>query len=87
MIVINSVYEEVIVSAYLVNALSKHHGVVFVIGVSLLVRMLYHTYQGPIIAASIIPMGILFAYTFWKWKRLWPLIIAHTISNVMAFVV
>ena len=85
MIVINSFFEEVIVAAYLVTALSKRHDVLFVIGVSLLVRILYHTYQGPIITASILPMGILFSYVYWKWRKLWPLVFAHTVWNIMAF--
>ncbi len=83
MIVINSTFEEFIVSAYLITVLTKHHGMMFAIGASVLVRLLYHTYQGPEITVHILPMGILFAFVYWKWKKLWPLIMAHSIWNIM----
>ena len=49
----------------------------FAVGVSVLIRLLYHTYQGPMAVAFIFPMGVLFAVAYWRRRALWPLILAH----------
>ena len=83
-IIVNSVFEEMLVVGYVVQALEAKHGIVFAIGVSVLIRLLYHTYQGPIAAISIIPMGLIFGIVYWRWRNLVPLIVAHTIMNGLA---
>ncbi|HXH37408.1 MAG TPA: CPBP family intramembrane glutamic endopeptidase [Thermoanaerobaculia bacterium] len=85
-IVVNSVFEEVTVSGYVVTALSEH-GPALSITASTLLRFLYHLYQGPIACISILPLGLLFGAVYWRWKNLWPLGVAHTIANIVALVV
>ena len=83
-IVVNSFFEETIVSGYVITALSPQ-GAGLAITASTLLRFLYHLYQGPLAAISILPLGLLFGAVFWRWRNLWPLIVAHTIANLIAF--
>jgi uncharacterized protein len=81
-IVVNSVFEEVTVTGYVVTALSEQ-GAALSITASALLRFLYHLYQGPIASLAILPLGLLFAAVYWRWRNLWPLMVAHTIVNVL----
>jgi membrane protease YdiL (CAAX protease family) len=80
LIVVNSFFEEIVVTGYVVSALAKH-GAAFAISASTLLRFLYHTYQGPLGTLSILPMGLLYAAVFWRWRNLWPMLVAHSIMN------
>lgn len=83
-IMINSVYEEVLFIGYFFKRLEKYSPV-WIIGFSLLLRTLLHTYQGYIMLFSIVPMGLVFGYYYYRYRKLWPLIIAHGLINIMAF--
>lgn len=83
-ILVNSVLEEFLVTGYVVASLSKQ-GLALAITASTLIRFLYHLYQGPLASLSILPLGLLFAAVYWRWKTLWPLVVAHTIANLIAF--
>ena len=84
--VLNPVFEEVIVVAYVIQVLEKKYGIIFAIGISTLIRLLYHLYQGPIAAVNILPLGILFGVVYWRWKSLWPLVVAHALADFIALV-
>jgi uncharacterized protein len=84
MLVINSFFEEVMVTAYAVTALSRE-GAALAITASTLLRFAYHLYQGPLASISVIPLGLAFAAMFWRGRNVWPLIVAHTIANVVVF--
>ena len=83
-IITNSVFEESVVAGYIVSALSEQ-GAALAITASTLIRFLYHTYQGPLASLSILPLGLLFAAVYWRWRNLWPLIGTHTIINMISF--
>jgi membrane protease YdiL (CAAX protease family) len=83
-IVINSFYEEIVVAGYVVTALSKQ-GAALAITASTLLRFSYHLYQGPLASITILPLGLLFGAVYWRWRNLWPLIVAHTITNIISF--
>jgi membrane protease YdiL (CAAX protease family) len=85
-IVINSFFEETMVTAYAITALSRN-GAAMAITASTLLRFAYHLYQGPLASISILPLGLLFGTMFWRWRNVWPLIVAHTIANVVSFAV
>ena len=85
-IVINSFYEEIIVTGYVVTALSPQ-GAALAITASTLLRFSYHLYQGPLASISVLPLGLLFGGVYWRWRTLWPLIVAHTITNLLSFMV
>ena len=83
-IIINSIFEEFILIGYLFKRLEKYHPVI-VIGLSILIRQSYHTYQGWMSLILILPTGLVFGYYYYKYKKLWPVIIAHGLSNLIAF--
>lgn len=82
---VNSLFEEMIVTAYVTESL-KDQGAAVVIGTSTLLRFTYHLYQGPLASLSIIPLGLLFATLYWQRRTLWPLMVAHTITNIVVHV-
>ena len=83
-VVVNSVYEELLMVGYLFKRLEKYSPV-WIIGSGLLLRTVLHTYQGYIMLFYIVPMGMVFGYYYYRYKKLWPLIIAHGMINIMAF--
>ena len=54
--------------------------------ISSLLRGAYHLYQGFGAGLGNIAMGLVFGYVWQRTGRLWPLIIAHTLIDVVAFV-
>lgn len=80
-IFVNPLYEELFEVAYNVRA-GESQGAAFVVTLSALIRFACHLYQGPIAAVTILPLGIIFALVYWKWRRLWPLVVAHLVSDV-----
>jgi len=83
----NAVLEEVIVVGYLMTRLKQFGwGLPAVIATSALLRGSYHLYQGfgPFLGNAV--MGVVFAWWFHRTGRVMPLVIAHTILDVVAFV-
>ena len=56
-----------------------------VVGVSLLVRVLYHLYQGPLGALSILVFGIVITVYFVMSNKLWPPVVCHVVADVVPF--
>ncbi|MEU8664264.1 CPBP family intramembrane glutamic endopeptidase [Actinoplanes philippinensis] len=83
----NSVLEEVIVVGYLITRLrGLELPIVWIIAASAVLRGSYHLYQGfgGFIGNAI--MGVVFALFFLRTKRLMPLIVAHSVLDIVAFV-
>ncbi|UXA13340.1 CPBP family intramembrane metalloprotease [Mycobacterium sp. SMC-8] len=53
---------------------------------SSVLRGIYHLYQGFGAGLGNIAMGLVFGYVYQRTGRLWPLIIAHTLIDAVAFV-
>lgn len=83
-VIINPLFEEGLVVGYIMKALRDRKGVWYAINASIFIRLLYHLYQGPLVAIGIVPMGWLFAYVYARWNRLWPLIVAHGLLDFIA---
>jgi hypothetical protein len=83
-LVVNSFFEEATVTAYVISALSRE-GAAVAITASTLLRFVYHLYQGPLASLGILPLGLAFGAVFWRGRNAWPLIVAHTIANVVVF--
>jgi uncharacterized protein len=81
---INSIFEESVVSRYVIRSL-ENKGPFYAISVSVLLRFLYHVYQGPVAVISVIPLGLVFGFVYWRTRQLWPLILAHSLMNLIAF--
>lgn len=83
----NAVVEEVIVVAYLITRLERlPWRVGSVVAVSAVLRGSYHLYQGfgPFVGNAV--MGVVFALFYLRTRRVMPLVIAHTLLDVVAFV-
>jgi len=83
----NAILEEVIVVGYLMTRLSSFGWrVAAAVTASALLRGSYHLYQGFGAFAGNAIMGVVFALFFVKFKRVMPLIIAHSLLDIAAFV-
>jgi uncharacterized protein len=80
LLLVDPIYEEFFIVAYNVRA-TEANGAAFAITLSAAIRFVCHLYQGPIAALTILPLGIIFAAVYWKWRRLWPLVVAHAVAG------
>jgi membrane protease YdiL (CAAX protease family) len=83
----NAVLEEVIVVGYLMTRLRQWGmSTVAIVACSAVLRGSYHLYQGFGAFVGNAVMGVVFALFFLRFKRVAPLIVAHTLLDVVAFV-
>jgi uncharacterized protein len=82
---VNPLFEEVFVCGYVVTALKPRAGATAAVNTSAGLRVFCHFYQGALGVLGIVPMALLFAYWYARTARLWPLIIAHAILDVIGF--
>lgn len=80
---VNGTFEEVFVAGYIITVLREQRGEWVAINASTVVRMLYHLYQGPIGIITIVPLGLLYGYTYVRTRQLWPLIVAHVFIDII----
>ena len=83
--VVNGAYEELFLVGFIFKVLERYD-LKFIIGVSVLLRVIAHVYQGPVGALGIFTLGVLFALVYARYRRIWPLIIAHAGAGMLAFV-
>jgi uncharacterized protein len=77
---VNPLFEEGILLAYVVLAL-RSQGLQTALGVSLILRLATHLYQGPLAAIGVFPMGLLFFAYYWRTKKIWPPVLAHALLD------
>ena len=83
----NAVLEEVVMVGYLFSRWgSVGWGKWRIILTSALIRGSYHLYQGFGGFVGNLVMGIIFGWFYTRTKRVMPLVVAHTILDVVAFV-
>jgi len=81
--VVNGIFEELFVAGYIITSLIARRGMWMAINVSVVVRLLYHLYQGPIGIMTVVPMGLLYGYAYVRTRQLWPLMVAHMALDVI----
>lgn len=83
----NATLEEVVVVGYLLTRL-RQLGVpaAWALGMSAVLRGAYHLYQGFGAFLGNGVMGLLFGWFFLRTRRVMPLVVAHTLLDVVAFV-
>jgi membrane protease YdiL (CAAX protease family) len=81
---VNGLYEETFLLGYLVRGFAGA-GASLALGISLLVRVLYHLYQGPIGAVSVLVFGLVVSAAYWRTRQLWPVVFAHVLADAVAF--
>lgn len=83
----NALLEEVVMIGYLFTRLRQlAWRVPVVVAVSALVRGSYHLYQGFGGFLGNAVMGAVFGLVYLRWRRVGPLVVAHTILDVVAFI-
>jgi membrane protease YdiL (CAAX protease family) len=80
---INPLFEEVFVCGYVMTALHRKESLWLALNVSVAIRLLYHLYQGPLGVLSINPFGLVAGFWYARTGRLWPVIVAHSIIDVV----
>jgi membrane protease YdiL (CAAX protease family) len=83
----NAVLEEVVVVGYLMTRLRERGWALWaVVGCSAVLRGSYHLYQGfgPFVGNAV--MGVAFGLWFVRRGRVMPLVVAHTLLDIVAFV-
>lgn len=85
--VANAFLEEALVVGYLLTRLGHLRvPVVWAVVISAVLRGSYHLYQGYGGFVGNAIMGVIFALVFLRWRRLWPLVIAHSVIDIVVFV-
>jgi membrane protease YdiL (CAAX protease family) len=83
----NAVLEEVIVVGYLLRRLGQlGWGPGAALAASSLLRGTYHLYQGLGGLAGNLAMGVIFVWLYRRWGRVMPLVVAHALIDIVAFV-
>ncbi|MDM4721828.1 CPBP family intramembrane metalloprotease [Micromonospora sp. WMMA1363] len=83
----NAVLEEVIVVGYLITRLRQlQWRLGAVIATSALLRGSYHLYQGFGAFVGNAVMGVVFSLFYLRTRRVMPLVVAHTLLDIVAFV-
>ncbi|GHJ46535.1 membrane protein [Catellatospora sp. TT07R-123] len=83
----NAVLEEVVVVGYLLTRLRQlGWSTPAMIAASAVLRGSYHLYQGFGAFVGNAVMGVVFALVFLRWRRVGPLIVAHTLLDIVSFV-
>nr|WP_250445252.1 CPBP family intramembrane glutamic endopeptidase [Actinotalea sp. C106] len=83
----NSLLEEVVAVGYLMERLLElKWSVPAIIAASALLRGTYHLYQGPGMAIGNVVMGVVFSWYYLRRRRVMPLVVAHTVLDVVSFV-
>jgi len=83
--IVNPFGEEVLVRGFLQTRLRQAgHGGLLVVLVSTGLQSSYHLYQGLLPCLSLAPGFLIFALYYQATRRLWPVLIAHLIMDVVA---
>jgi membrane protease YdiL (CAAX protease family) len=79
---VNPIFEEILEAGYFIHAL-KRFGMWPAILASGLLRGILHMYQGTVGAIALFTFGLIFALVYWRWRQLWPLIVAHALDDFL----
>lgn len=82
--IVNGSYEEIFLLGFLVRGL-RGYGLGVAIGVSLLVRVVCHLYQGPLGAVSVLAFGAVLSLYYVSSGRLFPAVFAHAVADIVPF--
>jgi membrane protease YdiL (CAAX protease family) len=84
--VMNALLEEVLVAGYLLHRLAQLGWSPWrAVAVSAVLRGTYHLYQGVGGFVGNVAMGVLFARLYQRWGRTAPLVVAHALIDIVAF--
>jgi membrane protease YdiL (CAAX protease family) len=81
--IIDPILEEVLQAGYMIYSLERF-GMWPAVFASALFRALFHWWQGINSLPTIFSMGLIFGLAYWRWRQLWPLVIAHALTILYA---
>lgn len=84
MALINGAYEEIFLLGFLLRGM-RGYGLSVAMGVSLLVRVLYHLYQGPLGAISVLAFGLVLSLNYVRTGSLFTAVFAHVLADIIPF--
>ena len=83
--IVNAFLEEIVFMGYAFNQFAARQGPLFALLSMVLLRMLLHTYKGPLEMLGIGAFSFVYGLAYWYLVRLWPLILAHALMDALAF--
>ena len=81
--IINPFFEEVLETGYFIHSLQRF-GMWPAVLASALFRGLFHLQFGINAALGLFAFGVIFGFAYWRWRQLWPLIVAHSLTDMLA---
>ena len=80
--IITGFFEELMEVGYIIKVTEKY-GMWTAVFISALIRMVLHAYQGAAGMACVFVIGVTFGLVYWKLRKLWPLIVAHILIDII----
>ena len=80
---VNGTFEEFFLCRYLIERFHTS-GAAFAVTLSALIRMLYHTYQGPYGTLSILAFGLMLGWYYWRTRSLGAVVLTHIVADLAA---
>jgi membrane protease YdiL (CAAX protease family) len=84
--ILNPLFEELFVCGYVITAAKERGHLALGVNASIAIRLAYHLYQGGVGVVGIIPLGMIFAVWFSRTGRLWPVVVAHGLTDFVGLV-
>lgn len=81
----NPIFEEAMESGYFFQSLQRH-GMWLTVLATALFRGFLHTTMGVSGFVTMFAMGLLYGFFYWRWRQLWPLIVAHSLQMLYSLV-
>ena len=82
--ILNPLFEEIFVCGYVITVAKESGHLALGVNASIAIRLAYHLYQGGAGVVGIIPLGLIFGVWFSRTGRLWPVVVAHGLSDFVA---
>ena len=83
--IINAFLEELVFMGYAFHQFAARRGPLFALMCMVFLRMLLHTYKGPLDMLGIAAFSFVYGLAYCYLRRLWPLILAHAGTDLIAF--
>ena len=83
---LNPLFEELFVCGYVVTVAKESGHLARGVNASIAIRLGYHLYQGGAGVIGIIPLGLIFALWYSRTNRLWPVVVAHGLTDFVALI-
>ncbi len=82
---VNAYLEELVFMGYAFHQFAAKRNVVFALVIMVCLRMLLHTYKGPVGMLGIGAFSMVYGLSYINARRLWPLILGHNLTDLVVF--